>query len=182
MMNFKRITSLLLLVFLIAGQTFSQDLKTILDQRLPEYGHRNWIIIADAAYPKQSAPGIETIVTGAGQLDVLQEVLSKIDASVHIKPIVMLDAELNYVPEKNAPGVQKYRDELKQIFGNRQLKVMPHEDIIRKLDEASKLFNILLLKTDMTIPYTSIFIELDCGYWNAQQEKELRDAIQRVVK
>src|ERR1039458_10655620 len=30
---------------------------------------------------------------------------------------------------------------------------------------------MLLIKTDMTIPYTSVFFELDCGYWNAEAEQ-----------
>lgn len=40
--------------------------RTLLTRRLPELGHRNWIVIADSAYPSQVAPGIETIInTGA---------------------------------------------------------------------------------------------------------------------
>jgi hypothetical protein len=27
----------------------------------------------------------------------------------------------------------------------------------------------------MTIPYTSVFIRLDCKYWSADQEKRLRE-------
>jgi hypothetical protein len=29
----------------------------------------------------------------------------------------------------------------------------------------------------MTIPYTSVFFELDCGYWDADAEQRLRQAI-----
>jgi hypothetical protein len=36
---------------------------------------------------------------------------------------------------------------------------------------------VLLIKTKMRIPYTSVFFELDCGYWNAQGEKRLRAAM-----
>lgn len=105
--------------------------------------------------------------------------MEQVDAAKHVRPVIMLDAELDSVSEKSAPGVEAYRWELRNLFGERPLKVMPHEDIIRKLDEGSKLFNILLLKTDMTIPYTSVFIELDCGYWSAEKEKERRESIQR---
>lgn len=173
----KLTTVLFALFFLMSGVAFSQDWKTIMDQRLPEYGHRNWIIIADAAYPKQSAPGIETICTNASHLEVLKQVLKGIGSSKHIQPIIMLDAELKYVSEKSASGADKYRRDLNRLLDDVPTKVMPHEDIIRKLDDASKLFNILLLKTDLTIPYTSVFIELDCGYWTAEKEKELRELI-----
>src|ERR1700733_11277413 len=42
------------------------DWKTVLVDRLPLYGHRNWIVIADSAYPAQTASGIETIYSNAG--------------------------------------------------------------------------------------------------------------------
>jgi hypothetical protein len=59
-----------------------------------------------------------------------------------------------------------------------QTKVMPHEEIISRLDEDSRMFNVLLLKTNLTIPYTSVFIQLDCGYWDAEKEKRLRDSFE----
>ena len=153
--------------------------KDALNDRLPEYGHRNWIVVADSAYPKQSADGIETIFTGAKQIEVLKKVLESIDAAAHVRPVIMLDAELDYVTEEDAPGVSEYRAELKKLFGERAIKVMPHDDIIKKLDEGSKLFNVLLLKSDMVIPYTSVFIELDCGYWSAEKEARLRKAFSK---
>ena len=177
-MSFCNTASALLFVALMSGgQAFADDWKALLDQRLPEYGHRNWIVIADSAYPKQSAPGIETVYTTAGQLEVLQHVLKKVDAAKHIQPIILLDAELESVPERSAAGVQRYRADLKTVLGQRPTKMMPHEDIISKLDEGAKLFNVLVLKTDMTIPYTSVFIELDCGYWSPEKENTLRELI-----
>ena len=43
---------------------------------------------------------------------------------------------------------------------------LPHEKTIEQLDEAGQTFHVLLLKTDLTLPYTSVFIRLDCGYWS----------------
>jgi hypothetical protein len=34
----------------------------------------------------------------------------------------------------------------------------------------------------MTLPYVSVFFELDCGYWNADAEQILREAIQSATK
>jgi hypothetical protein len=36
---------------------------------------------------------------------------------------------------------------------------------------------VLVLKTRLTIPYTSVFIRLECGYWSADAEKRLRAAM-----
>ena len=150
-----------------------------LDSELPVFGHRNWIVIADSAYLKQSASGIETIYTYEGQIEVLEAVLDEIEDAPHVQAIVLLDAEMKSVTEKEAPGITDYREELKELLKGKQVEVMPHEEIINKLDASSKTFNILLLKTDMVIPYTSVFLQLDCGYWNADQEKRLRDAIRK---
>jgi hypothetical protein len=150
-----------------------------LDGRLAEYGHRNWVAVIDSAYPKQSAADIETVVTGEDHLEVLEVVLDKIEKAPHVQAIVMHDAELASVADSDAPGIADYRNRLKNLLKGRQVKVMPHEQIIARLDESSKMFNVLLLKTDMVLPYTSVFVELDCGYWGPQKEKRLRDAIGR---
>jgi hypothetical protein len=51
---------------------------------------------------------------------------------------------------------------------------MLHEDIIQEIDASAKLFNVLIIKTDLAIPYTSVFFQLECGYWNTEAEKNLR--------
>jgi hypothetical protein len=38
----------------------------------------------------------------------------------------------------------------------------------------SREFHVLVLKTRMTIPYTSVFIRLDCRYWSGDAEQRLR--------
>lgn len=148
-----------------------------LDRDLPAMGHRNWIVIADAAYPRQSAPGIETVVTGAGQLEVLETVLQAVEEAPHVQAIVWVDAELESVAEEDAPGVAEYRAKLKHLLQGANVQSMPHEQIIHKLDADSKTFNVLLLKTDMVLPYTSVFLQLDCGYWDGPREERLRQRL-----
>jgi D-ribose pyranose/furanose isomerase RbsD len=148
-----------------------------LADELPVLGHRNWIVIADSAYPAQSNPGIETLYTGARQLEVVQAVLEALDKTKHVKPVVYLDAEMPHVPEGHAAGVSGYRTELTQLLRGRRVTSLPHEELIAKLDAAAKVFRILVLKTDLTIPYTSVFVELDCGYWGPEAEQALREAM-----
>lgn len=150
-----------------------------LSRRLPLFGHRNWIVVADAAYPVQSNPGIETIVTGTDHLDTVSRVYDQIAASRHVRSNIYLDHELDYVGESDAPGVDQYRRQLRVAFGDAPVKKLPHDQIIAKLDQCAQLFRILILKTDLTIPYTSVFFELDCGYWSAEAEDRLRKAMQK---
>lgn len=148
-------------------------------QQLPLLGHRNWIVIADSAYPLQTAPGIETVYVDADQLEVVGLVLAELAKSRHVKPIIYTDAELKYVPENRAPGITAYREKLDRLIANRAAYTLPHEEIIAKLDEAGKTFKVLLLKTRLILPYTSVFLQLDCAYWNAESETELRAAMKR---
>jgi hypothetical protein len=145
-------------------------------------GHRNWIVVADSAYPKQSASGIETLVTGEDQIAVLETVLEALGKTSHVRPVVMLDQELDSVPESGAPGITAYRTRLKALLQGKSVEVKPHEAIIADLDGASQMFNVLLLKTTMTLPYTSVFLRLDCAYWNADQENRLRQILEQAAR
>jgi D-ribose pyranose/furanose isomerase RbsD len=134
-------------------------------------------VIADSAYPSQSNPGIETIVSDADQMDTVKQVLAAIARSSHVKPIIYTDKELAFVAESDAPGVSAFREELAAAVKGMDAHALPHEEIIAKLDQAAQLFNVLIIKTGMTIPYTSVFLCLDCAYWNAEAEARLRAAI-----
>ena len=158
------------------------DWRTRLNQELPLLGHRNWIAVVDSAYPLQTSAGIETIDTSADQLEVVKAVLDEVGKAKHVRPVIFTDAELKVVPESDAKGVTAYREALAKILGQigggkSEAQSLPHEEIISKLDEAGKTFHILVLKTTMTIPYTSVFIRLECGYWTADAEKRLREAM-----
>lgn len=145
---------------------------------LPLMGHRNWILVVDKAYPLQSAHGITYIDTRESLPDALEQVLVALQNSSHIRPIIYTDKELNYLDESFCPGIDQQRSEMKQILGSYSegavVKEILHDEVFTKLDTASKLFNVIVLKTESVLPYTSVFIELDCGYWKAEQEAELR--------
>ncbi|MCA9265260.1 MAG: hypothetical protein KDA60_15475, partial [Planctomycetales bacterium] len=100
-------------------------------------------------------------------------------AAKHVRPVIFVDQELDFVPEKNAPGIEKLRGQLKQALANRDAAPSPHEEIIKLVDEAGQDFHILMIKTDLTLPYTSVFIRLDAGYWSAEAEEELRETINK---
>jgi hypothetical protein len=155
----------------------SQNWRQIVAERLPLYGHRNWVVIADSAYPAQSRAGIETVVSGAEQMDVVKQVFSALAASRHARPIVYTDRELSFVPEQDAPGIGKYRQQLSALLKGKSVQSLPHEEIISKLDQAGQTFRVLIIKTNLAIPYTSVFLQLDCAYWSAEAEQKLRAAM-----
>ncbi len=177
----KLLLAIALTLFVTSLGSLHADTSTWRDklhEELPLLGHRNWIVVVDSAYPWQTSAGVETVETNTDALTVMKTVLDAVSKAPHVRPVVYTDAELPYVPEADAPGVNAYRDGLKKLLNGKPSTAMIHEDIIKKLDEAGKTFHVLILKTTLTIPYTSLFLELKCGYWNDDQEARLKAAVQ----
>jgi L-fucose mutarotase/ribose pyranase (RbsD/FucU family) len=156
------------------GADTNANWQKVLAERLPAYGHRNWIVVADSAYPAQARDGIETIVADADQLHVLEVVLEALAKSKHVTPIIHTDQELNYLDDAQVAGVEAYRERLAVMFKDKTVEALPHEKIIERLDEVSRTFRVLIIKTNMTVPYSTVFLQLDCAYWGPDAEKGLR--------
>src|ERR1700691_661707 len=134
MMKTIAISLLLMAGLTAAAQQPTPDWQARLAQILPLMGHRNWIMIVDSAYPLQSSSGVETLETNTDQIEVIHKVLSAIDSSIHVRPVVYMDAELPFLKEKDAPGVTAYRERVKAALGDRKITSLPHEQIIAKVD------------------------------------------------
>jgi hypothetical protein len=150
--------------------------KDELKANLSLLGHRNWIVVTDMAYPLQTQPGIKTIYTNESYVDILGFVYSEIEKAPHIKATIYQDKELSYLDEKDVAGIDALRGEMKSLFGE-QVSPVPHEELIMRLDEVSRKFHVVILKSKLTIPYTSTFFELDCNYWDSMREKVLQKKI-----
>jgi len=107
-------TIVCVLAFLVSS-SFSQnqaggsasDWKTVVQSRLALYGHRNWIVVADSAFPVYAAPGIETIVVSEDLPAALKYVAGAISKSRHVRATVFLDQELQFIDERDYPGVSE---------------------------------------------------------------------------
>jgi len=155
----------------------ASDWKAIVQNRLLLYGHRNWIVVSDSAFPAYSEPGIETIAVNEDIPSVLKYVAHAISASRHVRATVFVDQELQFIDEHDYPGVTELRKQIAAQFANEKVQTMPHADVMNKVDEAGKTFRILFIKTTSTIPYTSVFMRLDCGYLSDEGERKIRAAI-----
>jgi hypothetical protein len=170
---------LLLLLMTCVGlsavaQNPKPDWEARVAESMPLLGHRNWILVVDSAYPLQTSQGIETIETNSDQLTVVRTVLDAINHSAHVRPLITMDSELSFVPDQDAPGASAYRENIAQLLKGYEIESQTHENILKNVDATSKSFHVLVLKTTMTIPYSSVFIRLDCKYWSADAEKRLR--------
>lgn len=156
------------------GRPGPQEWREKVTEAIPLLGHRNWILIVDSAYPLQVSPGVETVETDANLIGVLRFVLGEIDHSEHVRADIFMDAELPFVPDEDAPGAAQYRSNVGDALRGYTVQSLPHDKIIGNIDEAGKTFRVLVLKTNMTIPYSSVFIRLNCKYWSDDAEARLR--------
>lgn len=152
----------------------AQSWQSHLKDELSLMGHRNWILIVDSAYPEQVGPGIETVETNADQLDVVRTVLTTMKSSIHVRPVIFLDAELPFVPDQKAPGIAAYRTQLASVLHDHAVQSRLHQSLIDEVAKDAALYHVLVLKTQLAVPYTSVFIHLDCKYWSAEDERDLR--------
>lgn len=156
-----------------ATPTWQQQLTTF----MPQLGHRNWIVITDMAYPLQSGEGIITLVADEPYEQVLATVKQYIDDAPHVFAHIWRDAELAYIPEADVPGIDSLRSRLTAICGD-EAQSLPHEQLIARLDEAGKLYTVIIIKTPLLVPYTTTFFELDCAYWDAARQQRLNEKMQ----
>jgi hypothetical protein len=153
--------------------------QTILESDLHLLGHRTWILVVDKAFPEQSSPGMKYLYVEQELLPTLEYVLEKVEASSHVKPIIYQDKELSFITGEQVPGIEVFRSEAEKILAGREVNTLLHDEVFSMLDESSSLFRVLVIKTNCTLPYTSVFLQLDCSYWGPENEKILRDLMSK---
>jgi len=160
----------------------AQTWEDKLIQELPALGHRNWLVVADSAFPAQISPGMEVVVSHEEHFAVLEKVLKAVGQSRHLRPHIYLDKELDYITEDLAPGIESCRKRLADALRRYELKPILHEELIARMDQVAKTFRILMIKTNLALPYTSVFMELDCGYWGSEAEAKMREKMKEDKK
>ena len=147
-----------------------QEWKDQLYKNLALVGARNWIVIAEASFPAYTGPGIKTMVSDKKSDEVLLEVLDILEEEAHVLPRIMISSELRSVTEDYAPGIKRYRNNINKMLPGRQHFELMSRTINSLIEDASKQFNVLVIKTKTALPYSNIYIELDSGYWNSESE------------
>jgi hypothetical protein len=179
----RRLALAVLVLALMAFPLFAADdtsgeptWQAVVEERLPLFGDGNLIVVADSSFPELSVDGVQTLHTHMPQLEVLKGLLASIDANKHLHPVINTTDELKFVGERDAPGISSFRDSLSQLLVGRDLNPT-YADGDVAVAKTAQLYRVLVLKTDSTLPFTSVFIHLKNGYWSAEADKRLRDAM-----
>jgi hypothetical protein len=92
------------------------------------------------------------------------------------------DLELAALDEHDAPGIDGFRASLDELLGVRPVERLPHGEIVRQLASTAENFRVLVLKSRTRLPYTSVFLQLDCAYWSDDAEARLRARLGRPAR
>ncbi len=155
-------------------------LRAELAPHLNVLGARNWIVIADPAYPILAGEGVDVLTVDADTAATLREVLVTLAEDGSLTPRLWLCSELEVVPEKRAPGIRRFRNTVNRLISRHLHYEVTDRIIALQLAQAAQTYRILYIKTTTALPYSTVAIELDSGYWDSDDEAELRERMEKL--
>jgi hypothetical protein len=177
----KAFLTLLVPILLLGGCGMSRQKKVepppwgeVVSREVNALGIQNWIIVAESSFPVVSRRGVRTLVVDAEVPEVVDYVVNELEKSETVTPSFSTARELPFVKNDNAPGIDEFRRLLKDSLHGHQVREMEHRSLSLLAHSDSAKYAVLVLKTKSALPYSSVFIELDSGYWDRDSEDKLR--------
>ena len=153
--------------------------KVAVANQTAKLGYRNWIVIAEASLPAQNRPGIRQVTTDVDIPEALDYLISTLEQTQHVRPQLYLTRELRSLDNDLTPGIDEYRKHLKTALRSHETTELDQQSLLTLMEDASHSFDVLVIRTPTALPYASVFIELQPGYWDAESEARLRERISR---
>lgn len=161
--------------------------QAAVDRQAAQLGYRNWIVIAEASFPAQNRPGVRQISAPVEVPEALDYVLQALEQSENLRPQIYQTRELRSVENDFAPGIDDLRKRMQGALHGHEATELDQQSLLTLLEDANRSFDVLVIRTQTALPYTSVFLELQPGYWDAESEARLRERIeaermQRLVR
>ena len=150
-----------------------------MQQQAGQLGYRNWIVIAEASFPAHNRPGIRQVNAPVEIPEALDYVLHTLEQTENVRPQLYVTRELRSVENDFAPGIDELRKKLQAAQHGRETTELDQQSLLTLMEDASKSFDVLIIRTPTALPYSSMFLELQPGYWDVDSETRLRDKIER---
>jgi L-fucose mutarotase/ribose pyranase (RbsD/FucU family) len=157
----------------------SNSWQAAVDRQAGQLGYRNWIVIAEASFPAHSRAGVRQVIADVESPEALDHVLYTLEQSETVRPQIYLPRELRSVENDFAPGIDNYRKRLKASLHGHETTEIDQQSLITLMEDANRSFDVLVIRTQTALPYSSIFLELKPGYWDVDSENRLRERIDR---
>ena len=157
----------------------SRDWKRSVNQQVNQLGYRNWIVISEDSFPAHSRLGMRQVISDAEVPEVLDYVLNALEQTQHVRPQICLTREMRSVENDFAPGIDTMRASIWKSLHGHEPTELDQQSLITLLESANQNYDVLVIRTPTALPYTSVFLELQHGYWDAESEDRLRQRIAR---
>ena len=126
-----------------------------------------------------SRPGVRQINAYGEIPEVVDEVLRTLEQTEHVTPSIYVAREMHAVENDYAPGIDEFRKQLQGALHARETTQLEQQSLMTLMEDATKSFEVLVIRTNTALPYTSVFMELQPGYWNSDSESRLREQLER---
>lgn len=156
-----------------------QPWQTAVDRQAAQLGYRNWIVIAEASFPAHNRPGLRQVTASAEVPEALDYVLKALERTESLRPQIYVTRELRSVENDFAPGIDDLRKRLQGSLHGHETTELDQQSLLTLLQDANRSFDVLVIRTPTALPYSSVFIELQPGYWDVDSETRLRERIER---
>lgn len=153
--------------------------RAAVEMQTAQLGYRNWIVIAEASFPAHSRAGVRQVNAYEPVPVVLDEVLQTLERTEYVRPKVYLPRELRAVENDLAPGADKLRADLAAALRGHEVTELEQDSLLTLMQDAQRSFDVLVIRTNTALPYSSVFIELEPGYWDGESEQHLREQLER---
>jgi hypothetical protein len=92
---------------------------------------------------------------------------------------VYLPRELRAVENDFAPGIDELRKQLRASLHGHEATELEQQSLLTLMEDANRSFDVLVIRTQTSLPYSSVFLELRPGYWDADSESRLRERLEQ---
>lgn len=158
---------------------FYSTWKGAVTHEVNRLGNDNWIVVAEASFPSHSRPGVRLITTDAEIPKVVDFVVNSLETTQYVRPKIYQARELRSIEDDFAPGVKTLQNQIEVALHGHEPTEIDQQSLLTLLESANQNFEVLVIRTSTALPYSSVFFELQSGYWDAHSEKLLRRRISR---
>jgi D-ribose pyranose/furanose isomerase RbsD len=155
------------------------DWKGAVATQVNQLGYRNWIVVCEASFPAHSRPGVRQVSAPVEIPEAVDFVLQSMEQTEHVRPRIYLPREMRSVENDYAPGVDELRKQIINSLHAHETTELDHQALLTLLEDANRSFDVLVIRTNTALPYSSVFMELQPGYWDSDSEQHLREKMQR---
>jgi hypothetical protein len=167
------------LSFGCAGSGSGHSWQSAVNRQAAQLGYRNWIVIAEASFPAQNRPGISQVNASVEIPEALDYVLQALEQTENLRPQIYQTRELRSVGNDFAPGIDALRKRMQTSLHGHEVTELDQQSLLTLLEDANRSYDVLVIRTQTALPYSSVFLELQPGYWDATSEALLRERIDK---